>query len=92
MVTPLTLGRITVMTSKTTTADGAMIKPGHMPADGGVAVITAVITPNVPHRLSGRIGVIMTPVAHHWCTLKLPFVMALITLYIAVFTGQGKAG
>lgn len=92
MVTVLALGSRTVVTGEAATLDGTMIETGYMPADCGMAIITAVITLNVINRFTSRISIVMATVTHHRCALELPFVMTLIALHIAMLTGERKAG
>lgn len=92
MVTVLALGSRTVVTGETATLDGTVIETGHMPADCGMAIITAVVTLNVIDRLTGRIGIVVAAVTHHRCALELPLVMTLIALHVAMFTSERKAG
>jgi hypothetical protein len=91
MITVLALGGRAVMTGETATGYSAVVKPGHMPANSGVAIVTTIITTNMVDGFTGGIGIVMTAVAHHWGTLKLTFVVTLIALNVAMLTGQGKS-
>lgn len=92
MVTVLALGSRTVMTGETATLNGTVIETGHMPADCGVAIVTAVVTLNVIDRFTGCIGIVMAAVTHHRRALELPLVMTLIALHVAMLTGERKTG
>ena len=63
-----------------------------MPTHRGMTIVALVITVDVIHRLTGGIGIVMTPIAQHRSACKLSFVVALITLHIAMLPGKGKAG
>ena len=92
MIAVLAQGRGTVVTGETTTVDGTVIKPGHMPANGGMTVVAAIVTSNMVNRFTGCISIIVAAVTHDRCTLELTFVMTLIALNVAMFTGERKAG
>lgn len=92
MVAVLALGGTTVMTGEAATAYRTMVKPGYMPTNGGVAVVTTVITANMVDRFASGTGLVMTAVAYHRRTLKLTFVMTLIALNVAMLTSERKSG
>lgn len=80
------------MAGKTATRDTAVVKSGHMPTYGGMAVVALVITIDVIPRLTGGTAIVMTAVAQYGSAGKFSIDVTLIALHIAMLTAEREPG